>query len=804
MMAGVLAVAPGLAVAQVDATKFYTVNASSLEEALNSFARQAGITLSFDPALVRGQASAALDGDYSVRDGLRALLRPHRLEAVLDAGGSWTLRRLPAGADAATTMLLEAVKVQADAGRDSTTESSGAYKAAQTRSATGLDLSPRETPQSVTVMTHDRIRDQGLSSIGEVMDQVVGIEGNSTSSLGSDGTAYYARGFQIQNFQVDGMPRPAGVYGFAEETADMLAYDRVEIVRGASGLMTGQGLPSATINLVRKHATAQPQLTFAAETGSWNHYRVEGDIGGPLTDRVRGRLAAAYQQNDSFIDREHAERKLAYGVIDADLSSTTQVSAGLEYQDFNNHDVSRGGVPLLFTDGTPTDFSRSTNSGANWTHANKDSFNVFASLQQQLGEDWRLRVDAEHKDGAYDETIGYIYAGALDRDTGAGGTLYVARWARDQQLDGVNANLQGNFRWLGREHQASLSLSHATSKEKGADTPGWWSGPDYAAAVDDAFAFYASGVAPMPDLSDTDTSAGRKVEESALSGVVRLKPLDPLAVIIGSRITKWQDQTWSRSETGEKTTTPGAEESGVWTPYAGLVFDLNRTLSVYASYTSIFQPQTQKDVSGKTLDPLEGNSTEAGLKAEALGGKLDASAALFRMKQDNYAVPVGAGIYAPDGSLAYRAASGATAEGFELEVAGEPLPGWRLAGGYTHVNAEDAEGKSLNPNIAKDSFKLFSTYQLHGGFKDLRVGGNLRWQGKTRVIDAGGSYDQLYRQEALVIADLLAHYALTPRAALNLNVHNVFDKTWYSGLSGGSARYGEPRSFSLSLRYELF
>lgn len=786
----------------VAAARSFDIPAGPLSTALGRFAVEAGVLLSVDAELTRGKTSAGLRGAYAVDEGFRQLLRGSGLEAVR-TGDGYALRVMPLGEGAT---LLQAVKVEANAERSSTTENSGAYKSAQTRSATGLDLSPRETPQSITVMTHDRMRDQGLTAISSVLEQVVGVEAASTSALGSDGTSYYARGFAVQNYQVDGIPRPAGVYGFAEETADMMAYDRIEILRGASGLMTGQGEPSATINLIRKRPTAQKQASVSAMAGSWDRYRLEADASGPLTasGAVRGRLAGAYEQTDSFVEREHAGRKVAYGAIDIDLGAATLLSGGVEYQNFSNDNASRGGLPLFFTDGTKTDFSRSTNTGANWSQFEKDSLNVFASVLHRLGDNWRLRLDAERKDGSYDEAFGYLYSSALDKTTGAGGTLYAARWARDLELNGASASLLGGFDWLGRRQELSLTLLHANYEDKGPDYPGWWAGSAYAAPVANAFAFYDTGDIARPMLDAAGSSAGHKVKQTALSGVMRLKPLEPLAVILGSRVTKFETSDWSRSASGEKTVTPGADESAVWTPYAGVVFDLSRTLSAYASYTSIFQPQTIKDINGRVLDPVEGNNYELGLKAEFFDGLLDASAAVFRMKQKNYGLALGDGINAPDGSPAYRPSEGARSKGFELDISGELLPGWKLAGGVAHAKAEDHDGSSLNANVPENTFKLFTTYQLRDALKDLLVGGNVRWQDTTRAVDVGANWDQTYKQDSLALLDLLARYALSPQASLSLNINNVLDKSYYGGLAGGSSRYGEPRSFRLWLRYELF
>ena len=209
----------------------------------------------------------------------------------------------------------------------------------------GLNLTARETPQSVTSLDSLRMQEQGLTDISEVMAQIVGIQTNRSSALGTDGTNYTARGFAVQNYLVDGVARPSNIYGFTEDTADMIAYDRIEVIRGSAGMMTGTGEPSAAINMIRKRPGADLSATVAATIGSWDKYRLEGDIGGALTagGHIRARVAGAWQDNDSFIDREHAKRQALYGVIEADLGPSTLLTAGVEYQNFRNEGASRGG-----------------------------------------------------------------------------------------------------------------------------------------------------------------------------------------------------------------------------------------------------------------------------------------------------------------------------------------------------------------------------------------------------------------------------------------------------------------------------
>lgn len=667
----------------------------------------------------------------------------------------------------------------------------------------GLSLSSRETPQSITVVDSARMQVQGLTDISEVMEQVVGIQSNRSSALGTDGTNYTARGFAVKNYLVDGIARPTNIYGFTEDTADMIAYDRIEVIRGSAGMMTGTGEPSAAINMIRKRPDADTRATFAATVESWDKYRIEGDVGGALISdgHVRARIASAWQDNDSFIDREHSRRQALYGVLEADLAPDTLLTAGVEYQNFQNKGASRGGVPLYYTDGTKTDFARSTNGGANWSDFSRKSLNIFASVAHDFDQNWHLQIDTEHKSGSYDETIGYFFGTAINKETGLGGTLYSTRWASDLTLDAVYANLRGTFEAFGQDQHVALTLSHTRFDDDQTPYPGWWYGGDYMRSVN-AFEFFATGDTPKPDLTATGGGSGNRIQTSAAAGVVRLKPIAPLSIIAGGRITWWKQDSYSQDTTGPKTWTPGVREKAVFTPYVGLVLDFTKTISAYVSYASVFEPQTQRTADGDVIAPLEGNTYEAGLKADFLDGRLSASAAVFRMKQDNYALADGPGIFAPDGSSAYHAVSGMKSSGFELEVNGEILPGWHVAGGFANARAEDRNGRRQLPQIAKNSFKMFTAYTLPGKLDALTVGGNLRWQGKT-TADGLGPNGETYIQGSLAVVDLLTNYRFSQQLSLAVHVDNILDKTYYSGLYVGSARYGEPRALTVTLRGTL-
>lgn len=283
--------------------RHYTIPAGALSTALAEFASQAGITLPIDPALVEGKRSTGLNANTGIDEGLRSLLRGSGLNAVASGDGSYTLYPLGDG----SSIELGATSITGQQ-LGQTTENSGSYTTGSTSTATKLPMSLRETPQSVTVITRQHMTDQGLGSIAEVLGQTPGV---TVMHDDSERYNFYSRGFALDSFQYDGVPTS----DFTTNTnglgvRDMAIYDRVEVVRGATGLMSGVGSPAGVVNLVRKRPTKDFQGYVSGSGGTWDRYRTEMDLSGPLSENgaLRGRVVAAHQDNHSFIDY-YAQKK---------------------------------------------------------------------------------------------------------------------------------------------------------------------------------------------------------------------------------------------------------------------------------------------------------------------------------------------------------------------------------------------------------------------------------------------------------------------------------------------------------------
>ena len=801
-----MALAIGTAVAPLPAlaapaVASYQVPAGPLDEALASFAASAGISVQMLPAQVAGRSTPGLHAQVAVAEGLAVLLAGSGLEAV-DAGGSvWVLRAAPAVDRLAAT--LAPVTVIAQAERDVPTEGTGSYvSAAVLTTATPLGLTLRETPQSVSVMTSQRLEDQGLTTIQQALAQVPGVRtGSLVSELGNAS----ARGYAFSNYQFDGLNTYVEVLGGgavpASTLADMALYDRIEVLRGASGLVTGSGDPSGTINMVRKKPTAVFQRSVEAGIGSWHGKRGAADISGPLNDArtVRGRLIAVALDGDSYIDNYGRKKGIVYGVVEADLGATTRLTAGFEHE--RTRVRGQGayvGFPLWYRDGTRTDLPVSFTAASRDNWLRLDSTKAFAALDQQLGGDWQLKLSASHARSTHEDGRIFLrFNSSFANQAGDGIVLNASQRDGHIRQDSVDVNVRGPFTVFGRQHEAVLGATYEDYRQPITATNAS-NGVNGTAA--NLFTWDRSGSA---QYGAAPVVGAYVMRQSSLYGATRLQLGERFKLIAGARIFS-HDYHFAEQWAGGRYATDSSED-GVVTPYGGLVYDIDGIHSVYASYATIYRPQTVRDRNGAVLDPTEGANFEAGLKSAWLGGRVNTSAALYQIRQDNLAeADAGYTVPGTGSTAAYRAVNGARTSGADLEMSGAITPDWNVAASWTYSQTKNAKGDRINTTFPRQMVKLWTTYRLSGAWRSLTVGGGVNWQGKTySTVNAwqiGRDLD--WEQKSFAVADLMARFDVNPRLAATLTVANVFDKRyiasvsdwWYAGV------YGAPRSVALNLK----
>jgi len=768
-----------------------------LSSALTELGMQTNLQILYSPDQVAGIKSRAVSGSLEPSQALSELLKGTGISfqingntVTLMSGGGASLQL------GATTISGQALGL--------TTEDTGSYTTGATTTATKLPLTLRETPQSVTVVTRQQMDDRGAQSIADVLRNTPGI---SVQQYDSDRTEYSARGFAITNFQYDGVNTIYdGVYDEGATHVDMATYDRVEVIKGATGLMTGSGDPSATVNLVRKKPTKEFKASITGTAGSWDNYRTEGDISGPLNDTgtVRGRFVGAYQDKDSYIDHYSQKKDVYYGILEADLTDDTLLTFGIDNQSVTPRGSSWTGNPVYFSDGGRTDFSRSFNPGADWSRRDFDTTTYFASLEQALANDWKLKLSLNQKTTDHDTQLASASGGNPDRATGEGMFLYWGRWEGHRVQDTADVNVSGPFSLGGREHELVAGFMASHSRQTGAtyDTSAFSLVP--------GSIYDWNGTLPKQEFPKNGKYE-RTQSQNGIYLATRLRPTDDLSFILGSRLStfKYNEDYSYNPGAGLDDTHASYKEHGVVTPYAGVVYDLNDTYSVYGSYTSIYQPQIYKDVNGSTLAPVEGNAYETGLKAAYFEGKLNASLAFFRIEQDNVAESIGTNPVTNEGI--YKAIDGATTNGVELELAGEVAPDWNVSAGYTYARTRDQDeqrifGYPLSTSKPEHVVRTFTTYRLPGALNQVTVGGGVSWQsafyGKIWSTPAN-DYTQI-KQGGYTLVDLMTRYEYDDHLSFTVNANNVFDKKYLTGLGNfDTTFYGEPRNLQLTAKYDF-
>ncbi len=721
------------------------------------------------------------------------------LGAVRAAGGGYALRPLPTASSSASTSL-PAVTVTADAVRDARTDGTDRYTAGPSSMATGVALSQRDTPQSVTVVTRQQMDDQGSVSVADVMQQSAGI---TVQNYDSDRWSFSARGFAVTNFQYDGVSKDYdGVYDWGATNGDLTIYDRVEILKGATGLMSGTGDPSATVNFVRKRPTDHFTGALSGTAGSWNNGRAEVDLSGPLnaSGSLRGRFVGAHQDRESFQDHYRQKKNVAYGVVEADLSRDTLLTLGVDYQETDPRGATWTGFPIFNSDGSRTDFGRSFTPATTWSRRQTQTRNLFTALEQRLADDWRLKLSVNNQQSQHRSLLGSASGGNPDAVTGEGMYLFSGDFRGDRTQNTVNASLNGSYTLGGRKHELMLGTMWSDTK-----TDGPWSKSLYPSLNGSVFQWSGDFTQPAypPIASYTD-----RRRQSGFYGATRLRPTDALSVILGARVSRVTGKDERSFYDGTTPTLSSSlRETGVVTPYAGIVYDLNDTYSVYGSTTSIFSPQSSMDANRQFLPAVDGRSVEAGIKGEYLDGRLNASLAVFQIQQDNVAEYVDF----VDGASVYRAVKGVKSKGIEAELNGEIAPGWNLQAGYAYNHVRDAQGgrvygSTLMISQPEHVLRLATSYRLRGAWSPLTLGGGVSWQSEQfgKVWNPVlADYAQV-QQKGYALVSLMARYQINQALSATVNIHNLFDKKYYSGLGlFETGFHGEPRNVTLTMRYQF-
>ena len=798
------------------------IDSQPLGTALQALAKQSGVQIIFFSQITEGLRAPALEGQLTVSAALERLLAPSRLTfRVLnpktieirppDADNSQGQRDAPAAKGGKTRVPLdphrsprENAAAQSSAALDEIVVNSTAEGLVATRTQTPL----REIPQTISLISQEQIRQQNDAELADALNNAAGITVVRNNSLSS---TFVSRGFTVTTFHLDG---GAALNSFGNTpifgTPDLSEYDRVEVLRGSDALFGGLGSPGASVNIVRKRPLDTNEVQFSAYGGSWNNYRAEADVTGPLgfDGALRARLDVVFGDRDYFFKLASLERKKVFGVIECDLTTRTLLTVGGSYQ-WDHASPVVGGLPF-YADGSDAHLPRSTALGFDWSRYDTQTREYYAQLQQRFGGEWKLKLNATSLDTAASYAYGEFNS-PIDPITKAlpilpGAFFSPSPNTQDQFV--FDGTLTGSFNLFGRRFDVAVGgdYTHFTGNVPlqallAFGTP-----------VSNVFTFNPAAY-PQPQISHPLFIQSRATtNQSGEFASARAYLSGALSVVGGARVST------NRSTNIITPSSPvfieRSRDEGKVTPFVGATFDLNAHYSLYASYADIYQTNAGvRKIGGAILPPADGIDRELGIKGSWRNGALNGFIVLYDIEQRGSAVLDTSASFAEQVTYSpccFLPNGTNKSKGIDAELDGALAPGWLVGAGYTFNNNQSLQGGALSSATPRHLLKLWSSKQLPGKLARWAIGGSV--QAQSRNSDNGllcgvqgqvGCFGSLLPnrevQSSFAVINLRAGYQIDAHWAAALNVNNVFDRNYYQtiGTPAGGSWYGEPRGFVL-------
>ncbi|WP_428152521.1 TonB-dependent siderophore receptor [Brevundimonas sp.] len=831
-----------------------SITSRSLSDALRQLAEVSGLQLVYDTRITDGKTAPAVSGTMTTRAALASVLAGSGLSFQFSGDRTAIITGTTAAGTAAGpddgVREVGIVNVEGVAGlmpfgdvaspingvngsRDvQATEGTGSYTTGAVAIASKIPQTLRETAASVSVITSQQIQDQGLITARDILEKITGV--TVTTAGNSEEFQFFSRGFAIETYTVDGgAPLLTGINN--RPILDMSQYDSIQLVRGAEGLFGGYGDPGGTINLIRKKPLDHNQITYDQAIGSWNNFREQFDITGPLTDdgRLRGRFVAARTDRDYFYDVAEGHKTSVYGVVDYDLTPETLLTVGANYIRERNI-PNNGGLPR-YQDGTAIDFPRSTCFCVPFSYDDVDRTEVFATVDHSFSENWSSRLNINY--GDQDTEALYYTSGAaiFPSSTAPSGSLSGYFTRNPVRQLAVDFSTSGKFNLFGREQGIVVGASSQAINSDGGETLFYPS-----RSIPNIFAFDPGSYTEPPRPGGEPEYASVKGRRNIYSAYanLNLELIDNLNATVGLRWNSFLDNVTSREDSDFDPSTPNTivtrgkiRERSFQDPTIGLTYDFLSNFTAYATYQSIYRPQTQDNARAslpdEPLPPITGFNQEAGLKWESPSGRLNASLAAYSTEQNGF-VTANCSYPPPDYNQVCVGTSPIvrdyTSEGVDVEVAGEVIPGLQVSLGYTYNDNRLVENggqtdRRKSSYTPRNLFKSWVSYRpQEGRFDRFIFGGGVQWQssaffrGFVCTLDsaqAACDYSRPfvpleYTTDAYATYSARIGYRLTDRVEIGLNGENLSDVNTYDTNPNqntyGYNYYIEPRSFMVSLR----
>ena len=688
---------------------------------------------------------------------------------------------LSSSAFAAQTEGLETVHIKGQRSYNAiATEKNGDYSSFAATVGTKIPASLREIPQSVSIITNQQVKDRNVDTFDQLARKTPGLRVLSND----DGrSSVYARGYEYSEYNIDGLP--AQMQSINGTLPNLFAFDRVEVMRGPSGLFDSSGEMGGIVNLVRKRPTKAFQGHAAAGFGTHKQYKAEADVSGSLNadGSVRGRVMAQTVGASPRPAEKNNHHETFYAAADWDINPDTVLGAGYLYQ--QRHLAPYNGLPAD-ADGKLPSLPQHAFVGADWNKFKMNSHDVFADLKHYFGNGGYGKVGMRYSDRKADSN--YAFAGSsLDKAgkaaaAGLGTDIKQKAFAFDASYSqafslGETANEfvvgvdRNRFRSTNEQGRSTLSKS---------------------VALDDFRALPYNGIlqnARAGNKGFNHSVTEENLDETGLYAKTVFRPLEGLSLIAGGRVGH------HKIESGDGKTLHKASKTK-FTSYAGAVYDIDGSNSLYASASQLYTPQTNLDADGNLLKPRQGNQFEVGYKGSHMDDRLNTRVSFYRMKDKNAAAPLNP----KDRNTRYSALGERVMEGVETEISGAITPKWQIHAGYSYLHSQIKTASNSRDDgifllMPKHSANLWTTYQVT---PELTIGGGVN--AMSGITSSAGMHAGGY-----ATFDAMAAYRFTPKLKLQVNADNISNRRYYARVGGTNTFNipGSERSLTANLRYSF-
>ncbi len=656
--------------------------------------------------------------------------------------------------------------------------------------ATGLTMELNETPQSISVISSEQIKNFATNSIDDALQMATGI---TVEQGETNRTRYTARGFDIKSTQIDGIGLPNG-WGLVTGAMESYGYEEIEVIRGANGQLTGVGNAAGTINYVRKRPTNENEGEIGLTLGSYDLKRIQADYSMLLTDSGSwaARVVAVIQDSESYLDGLEDDRVYISAVIDGQLTDNSTLAFGASYQDANSDGVMWGGLPLAYADGTQADFDVSTSPTQDWTMWDTLNVNAFVEYTYTFDNDWEVKTTYNRQDSEDQSKLFYVYdaLGSFSSETNLGLVGLPGRYDSEFSADLFDLTAMGQYNLFGQEHELMFGASTSKSTDTSFSNAPVANAPYFAyggstVVFTPAFPYSTNSDAiPEPEWLDKTKTSELDVTLTRVFGSTKLNITDNLFVIAGFNAIDYSRKGYNSGGAVDN------DESEI-SPYLAATYAISDDINAYVSYSDIYQPQERYDYDGHFLDPSKGVNYEIGLKTQWFDDSLLATFALFRAEQDNIAVFAGIN----DTGKYYYKGTTMDSNGFELELAGHLTDNLNVTFAYTNLNIEDELGKSSSSWEPENLVKFSLDYTLPQ-LPELTMGLGGKWQSKTENAAA------TVKQDSYLLANVFARWKVSESLEIQANINNITDEKYITSLKNVGF-YGAPTKGSVNLTYQF-